>query len=143
MDERRPSILRATLPYAVLAVAAAVVFVGVGGPDPVAVALAATALVTFWGPQLWGAYRVRVALDRFATGVPGRPNVSTSIWGPMTLTWPELDLEVEGRRRAFRVGRLVIRLGDASYAAGPDGAADLGRRAAQHAQAGTSPGQIL
>lgn len=143
MRSDRLSVLKATLPYAVPAWLAALAFAVIGRLDPVALGLSVVALATFWGPQLAGAYRVRSALERFATEVPGSPQASTSVLGTMTLTWPGLDLEVEGHRRAFRARRLVIRLGDEAYAAGPEGASGLGRRAAQHAQAGTSPGQLL
>lgn len=143
MRAAQPSVLKATLPYAVPAWLAASAFVLIGGLDPVALFLALAALTTFWAPQVAGAYRVRKALERFATGVPGSPQASTSVLGPMTLTWPGLDLEVEGHRLVFWVHRLVVRVGDDAYVAGPEGAGDLGRRAARHAQAGTSPGQLL
>lgn len=139
------SVVRATLLYAVPAWAASFVIAISVGLDPWGLFTASLPTALFWAPQAVAAYRVRSALERFAMGVPGRPEASTSVFGPMHLTWSALDLEVEGRRTNFDVGRLIVRIGDEAYAyiSAPEGVADLGRRAALHAQAGTSPGDLL
>lgn len=145
MARGRLSVVRATLPYALPAWAASFLIAVSVGLDPVGLFTASLPIALFWAPQALGAYRVRSALERFAEGVPGSPEASTSMWGPMYLRWPGMDLEVEGRRTNFRLGRMIVRVGDESYTypSGPEGVTDLGRRAARHAQSGTSPGDLL
>lgn len=109
MPGNRPSLLKATALWFAGALVGSVALFSIGrGGDPVGLAMITLLPWLFWLGPLYGAWRGRQALERFAEEIPEGPEASSPILGYPTLSWPERGFSVEARFRGPRVVALVL-----------------------------------